>query len=72
MTRSRELAASVIANPAAAVSACLASVTPGINLSIDEGLAVEANQFAQMVPTHDMREGISAFLERRPAHFTGH
>src|SRR4051794_33225146 len=72
MTRSRELAASVIANPAGAVSACLASVTRGINLSIDEGLAVEANQFAQMVPTHDIREGINAFLERRPAHFIGH
>ncbi|TXJ08885.1 MAG: crotonase/enoyl-CoA hydratase family protein [Afipia sp.] len=71
MTRARELAARIIEKPPAAVRASLASVTRGINLSIDEGLAVEANQFAQMVPTHDIREGINAFLERRPAHFNG-
>lgn len=72
MARSRELAASIIEKSPIAVSACLASVTRGINLSIDEGLAVEANQFAQTVHTHDIREGINAFLERRPAHFNGH
>ncbi|MBB5055156.1 enoyl-CoA hydratase/carnithine racemase [Afipia massiliensis] len=71
MTRANELAARIIEKPSAAVTASLASVTRGINLSIDEGLAVEANQFAQMVPTHDIREGINAFLERRPAQFNG-
>jgi enoyl-CoA hydratase/carnithine racemase len=71
ITRARELAASIIEKSPVAVRACLASVTRGINLSIDEGLAVEANQFAQIVHTHDIREGINAFLERRPAHFNG-
>ena len=71
LERTRELAAAIIAKSPAAVSACLASVTRGINLSIDEGLAVEANLFAQMVHTADIREGINAFLERRPAHFRG-
>jgi len=71
MARARELAARIMEKPPAAVRASLASVTRGINLSIDEGLAVEANQFAQMVPTRDIREGIDAFLERRPAHFNG-
>jgi enoyl-CoA hydratase/carnithine racemase len=69
--RSRQLAASIIAKPAGAVRACLASVTRGINLSIDEGLAVEASQFAQLVPTHDIREGIRSFIDKRPALFSG-
>ena len=43
-----------------AVAACLASVTRGINVPIDEGLAIEANYFARMVPTKDIEEGISA------------
>jgi len=34
-------------------------------------LAVEASQFARVVSTQDIREGISAFLEKRPAHFVG-
>lgn len=54
-----------------AVAACLASVTRGLNLPIDEGLAVEAAQFARMAATADIREGIDAFVERRPAVFAG-
>ena len=54
-----------------AVAACLAGVTRGINLPIDEGLAVEANCFARLVGTHDIEEGISAWLARRAPHFSG-
>jgi enoyl-CoA hydratase len=54
-----------------AVTACLGSVTRGINVPIDEGLAIEQNYFARMVPTRDIEEGISAWLERRKPHFTG-
>jgi enoyl-CoA hydratase/carnithine racemase len=54
-----------------AIAACLASVTRGANLPIDEGLAVEAAQFARMVPTRDIHEGITAFIERREPIFRG-
>jgi enoyl-CoA hydratase len=65
------LARRIARHSAPAVTACLASVTRGLNLSIDEGLAVEAAQFGRMVPTRDIREGIAAFLERREPAFTG-
>lgn len=71
MSRAVELATVIMSKPPLAVRACLASVTRGINLSIDEGLAVEASQFAQVVGSQDIREGIDAFLERRPASFRG-
>src|SRR5215831_11351785 len=54
-----------------AVAACLGSVTRGINVPIDEGLAIEANYFARMVPTRDIEEGLSAWLERRKPRFMG-
>lgn len=54
-----------------AVAACLTAVTRGLNLSIDEGLAVEAAQFARMAASADIREGIDAFIGRRPAVFAG-
>jgi enoyl-CoA hydratase len=54
-----------------AVAAGLASVTRGINVPIDEALAIEANCFARMVPTRDIAEGISAWLEKRKPQFTG-
>lgn len=65
MPRARALARRIAEKSATAVTACLEAVTRGINLTIDEGLAVEASQFARMAPTDDIREGISAFLERR-------
>src|SRR5215470_5777060 len=65
------LAGKIVAKSPLAVAACLGSVTRGINVPIDEGLAIEANYFARMVPTRDIEEGISAWLEKRPATFIG-
>lgn len=65
------LAARITDKPPQAVAACLGSVTRGLNLPIDEALAVEASWFARMVPTNDIEEGISAWLQKRQPHFTG-
>jgi len=54
-----------------AVTACLGSVTRGLNVPIDEGLAIEANDFARMAATRDIQEGISAWLEKRRPKFVG-
>lgn len=48
-----------------------ASVTRGINLPIDEGLAIEASYFARMVPNRGIAEGIRAWLEKRAPAFSG-
>ena len=61
----RLLAEQITRHSPAAVAACLRSVTRGLNVSIDEGLAIEAMQFGSMVPTPDIRRGIDAFLSRR-------
>jgi enoyl-CoA hydratase/carnithine racemase len=72
MLRAKNLASRIIRLSPVAVSACLASVTRGINLSIDEGLAMEASQFARTALTSDIREGIRAFREKREPRFVGH
>jgi enoyl-CoA hydratase len=59
-----ELAGRIIRHAATAVTACLAAVTRGINLPIDEGLGVEASWFAVTVPTQGVRDGLQAFLNR--------
>jgi len=71
MATARDFAARIAAKPPLAVTACLAAVTRGINLPIDEGLAVEAAQFARLAASADITEGIAAFREKRPAIFTG-
>jgi enoyl-CoA hydratase/carnithine racemase len=42
-----------------------------LNVPIDEALHIEASYFARMVSTQDIREGITAWLERRKPQFTG-
>jgi enoyl-CoA hydratase/carnithine racemase len=66
-----EMAADITAQSPLAVAASLAAVTRGLNLSIAEGLAVEATAFASVLHTADLREGIAAFRERRPPQFCG-
>lgn len=59
------LARTIAGKSPLAVAACLGSVTRGLNVPIDEALAIEANHFVRMVGTHDIEEGISAWLARR-------
>lgn len=54
----------IIRHAATAVTACLAAVTRGINVPIDEGLGVEASWFAATVPTEGVRDGLDRFLSR--------
>ena len=65
LARSVEIARSFTRHSMVAVRTALAAVTRGLNLSIDEGLWVEANQFALNVGTDDVREGTAAFVEKR-------
>ena len=65
------LAGKIVAKSPLAVAAGLGSVTRGINVPIDEGLAIEAGYFARMVPTRDIEEGMSAWLAKRRPQFTG-
>lgn len=54
-----------------AVAACLGSVTRRLNVPIDESLHLGASYVARMVPTRDIRGGITAWLERRTPQCTG-
>lgn len=64
-SEARALADRILRHAPAAVTACLRSVTRGLNVSIDEGLAIEAMQFGAMVGTPDIRRGLDTFLQRR-------
>ena len=54
-----------------AVSACLKAVVKGASLSLEEGLKLETDLFCRMFESEDMREGTSAFFEKRSPLFIG-
>lgn len=79
----RVVAAADLAAEAAAQAARLAALAPqalravidaiahGGECPIDQGLDYETQLFALLASSQDMREGTSAFLEKRAATFTG-
>jgi enoyl-CoA hydratase len=61
----------ILANGPIALRFALEAVDRSLEAGIDEGLGLEANLFGLLASTKDMREGMSAFLEKRAAEFTG-
>ncbi len=61
----RDLASRIIRHSPRAIGSILTAVTRGLNASIDEGLWIESGQFAALVPTHDLGEGLAAWIARR-------
>ncbi|KAA3448312.1 enoyl-CoA hydratase [Mesorhizobium sp. SARCC-RB16n] len=59
------LARRILRHSDLAVASILTAVARGVNQSIAEGLMVEAEQFARMAPTADLREGLDAWIGRR-------
>ena len=70
-SRVAELAAEWAARPTLAVGRTKQLFEHAFSASLEEQLALEAELQQASVGTADFREGVDAFLEKRPATFTG-
>lgn len=71
MPAARELAQRILRHSRLAATGILSAVTRGINASIGEGLLMESEQFAHLVPSHDLNEGLEAWKARRTPVYVG-
>lgn len=71
LARVEDLAREIAQLAPLAVRACLEAVNQGTQLPLAEGLALETKLFASLFDTDDVREGTSAFLEKRSPVFKG-
>jgi enoyl-CoA hydratase len=71
LTEAQSLAQDIARLAPLAIRACLESVRVGMELPLEDGLAVETRLFAELFATSDMREGTRAFLEKRAPVFQG-
>jgi enoyl-CoA hydratase/carnithine racemase len=65
----RDLAGRMMRHSQAAIGSIITAVTRGLNMSIGEGLQIESEQFAALVPAHDLGEGLAAWIEHRRPNF---
>jgi len=71
LAAAREMAAQILANGPVACAFVLDAIHRGLEMPLEEGLFLEATLFGLCAATSDMKEGMTAFLEKRKASFTG-
>ncbi|HET7249637.1 MAG TPA: enoyl-CoA hydratase-related protein [Gemmatimonadales bacterium] len=71
LAESEKVLRGILAMAPLAIRLCLEAIDQGLEMTLDEGLLLEANHFGLLAATHDMKEGTAAFLEKRPARFEG-
>ena len=69
MDATLEMAKSFTKNAPVAIKYVKASVDRGMQMDIDGGIALENELYAMCFATEDCKEGLTAFLEKRPAEF---
>lgn len=67
----RAIAAKILGKAPVAVRHSIEAVNHGLEMPFDQAETFEATLFGLCVASEDMKEGVSAFLEKRPAKFTG-
>jgi len=66
-----ELLKAVLANGPEAVARCIEAVNHGMSMAFDDACLLEATLFGLCAAGEEMKEGTTAFLEKRPAKFRG-
>jgi len=67
----RDVAERLASGPTRAIGLLKRCVYQGYGRPLDEGLALEAEAVWELIRTADAREGMEAFLAKRPPRFTG-
>jgi enoyl-CoA hydratase len=71
LTQAREMMSKIVANGPVALALALEAVDNAASVSADDAQVLESNLFGLLASTTDMREGMTAFLEKRKADFKG-
>jgi enoyl-CoA hydratase len=65
MPQAKKLASKIVANAPIAVRNCKKAINDGMQTDIDSAIVIEENLFGACFETHDQKEGMGAFLEKR-------
>ena len=71
LEESMKFASRLAALPRLAMEASKIFINKGLEVDLASGLEMEARCFGNLAVSHDLREGVAAFLEKRKLNFSG-
>ncbi|HHX86997.1 MAG TPA: enoyl-CoA hydratase [Firmicutes bacterium] len=71
LVKAKQIASTILKRGPVAVRMAKQAVNRGLELSLEEGLKLEASLFRVLFDTEDKNEGATAFLEKRSPEFKG-
>ena len=71
MAEAEKLMRTIVAKGTVALALTMEAVDRGLETTLEEGMRIEADAFGLVASSQDMKEGLTAFLEKRAAKFTG-
>lgn len=69
LQEAKGFAANLAALPRLALEASKMLINRGLEVDLASGLEMEARRFGNLTTSHDLREGVLAFLEKRKPNF---
>ena len=69
MEEAKKMARKIALNAPIALKLCKDAINRGIQVDIDTGINIEAEDFGKCFSTEDQKEGMNAFVERREKNF---
>jgi enoyl-CoA hydratase len=71
MEEAKKMARKILSKGPIAISMAKKALHEGLDMKLKEGLRLEARLFGELFETLDVKEGVKAFLEKRPPRFEG-
>ncbi len=71
LAEAEKLMRTIVSKGPIALALTIEAVERGLETTLEEGLRIEADAFGLVASSSDMKEGLAAFLEKRPAKFEG-
>jgi enoyl-CoA hydratase len=71
LKEAKKVAERILPRGPIAVAKAKEAINKGTNMSLEDGLKVEAKLFSDLFDTQDKKEGVAAFIEKRKPKFVG-